>query len=91
MSNLTINLNLPRDFVKALNIPKSQLPQHILELLALDLFRQQRISAGKAAELLSISKHSFIELLAQHQISYFSETPDELTAEVKAVEQLIEH
>ena len=90
MTNLTISLNLPRDLIGALNIPESQLPQHILEILALELFRQQRISAGKAAELVGVSKMSFIELLAQHQIPYFNETPDELVAEVEAVERLLE-
>jgi predicted HTH domain antitoxin len=75
MTDLTISLNLPRDLLGALNIPESQLPQQILEILALDLFRQQRISAGKAAELLGISKISFIELLARHKISYFNERP----------------
>jgi len=87
-TDLTISLNLPRNLLGALNIPESQLPQQILEILALELFRQQRISAGKAAELLNISKLGFVELLAQHQIPYFSETPDELTAEIKAVEDL---
>lgn len=90
MTDLTISLSLPRDLLGALNIPEAQLPQQILEILALELFRQQRISAGKAAELLNISKLSFIELLAQHQIPYFSESPDELTAEIKAVERLME-
>ncbi|MBD2426222.1 UPF0175 family protein [Phormidium sp. FACHB-1136] len=89
MTNLTINLNLPRDLLAALNLPESQLPQHILEILALELFRQQRISAGKASELLSISKLGFIELLAQHQIPYFTETPDELAAEIATVEHLL--
>ena len=90
MTDLTISLNLPRDLLGALNIPESQLPQQILEILALDLFRQQRISAGKAAELLGTSKIGFIELLARHKISYFNETPDELTAEVEVVERLME-
>jgi len=41
MTDLTISLNLPRDLLGALNIPESQLSQHILEILALELFRQQ--------------------------------------------------
>ena len=39
MTDLTISLNLPRDLIGALNIPESQLPRHILEILALELFR----------------------------------------------------
>lgn len=89
MTELTINLNLPRDLLGVLNIPESQLPQQILEIIALELFRQQRISAGKGAELLGISKIDFIERLAQHNIPYFSETPEELVSEVLALETLL--
>jgi len=82
MSTLKVNLRLPKDLLGALNIPETQLEAHILELVALELFRQERISTGKAAELLGISKWEFIQLLAQHNISYFSESSAELTAEV---------
>ncbi len=82
MSNLTINLQLPRDLLGALNIPEAQLVPEILELLALELFRQERISTGKAAELLGISKWEFVQLLAQHQIPYFTESADELAKAV---------
>ncbi len=82
MSNLSVNLQLPRDLLAALDIPEAQLEARILELVALELFRQKRISTGKGAELLGISKWEFIQLLAQHNISYFTESPDELAAEV---------
>jgi predicted HTH domain antitoxin len=82
MSNLSVNLQLPWDLLAALDIPEAQLEARILELVALELFRQKRISTGKGAELLGISKWEFIQLLAQHNISYFTESPDELAAEV---------
>jgi len=88
MTELTISLNLPRTLLGVLNVPESQLSHRVLEILAIELFRQQAISAGKGAELLGISKLSFIECLGQHNIPYFSETPDELSAEVEAVEEL---
>ncbi len=89
MTELTVSLNLPRTLLGALNIPESQLSHRILEILAIELFRQQIISAGKGAELLGISKLSFIERLGQNNIPYFSETPAELSAEVETVEQLL--
>lgn len=82
MSTLTVNLQLPRDLLGALDVPEAKLEAPILELVALELFRQERISTGKGAELLGISKWEFIQLLAQHNLSYFTESPDELTAEV---------
>ena len=88
MSSLTVSLSLPRDLLGTLDIPEAQLPNQILELLALELFRQGRISTGKGAELLGISKLDFIQILARHQIDYFTMTPAELDAEVMAVEAI---
>jgi len=73
----------------ALDVPEAQLEPRVRELIALELFREGRISSGKGAELLGISKREFIQLLAQHQIPYFTESPEELTAEVETVEQLL--
>ncbi len=90
MSKLTVNLRLPKDLLESLNIPETQLEAHILELVALELFRQERISTGKVAELLGISKWEFIQLLAQHKILYFSESSAELTAEVATAQTVFE-
>ena len=71
MSNLTVNLSLPR------------------ELVALELVRQGRISIGKGAKLLGIAKADFIQILARHQVDYFTTTPAALEAEVMIGEALI--
>lgn len=88
MSDLTVSLRLPRDLLGALDIPEKQLASHVLELVALELFRQGRISTGKGAELLGISKWNFIQLLNQHSIPYFTELPTELESEVTTVEAI---
>ena len=47
MSTLTVQLNLPQDLLEVLNVPETQLETQILKLVALELFRQERISTGK--------------------------------------------
>ena len=89
MSNLTVNLSLPRDLLGTLDIPEAQLASQILELVALELVRQGRISTGKGAELLGISKADFVHILARYQVDYFTTTPTELEAEVMAGEALM--
>ncbi|MFH7244241.1 MAG: UPF0175 family protein [Spirulina sp.] len=89
MSDLTVSLSLPRDLLGTLDVSESQLADQILELLALELFRQGRISTGKGAELLRISKADFIHLLDRHQIPYFTITSAELEMEVATVEALL--
>ena len=89
MSTVTVALDLPRDLLGALDVPQAQLEARLRELIALELFREGRISSGKGAELLGISKLEFIYLLAQHRIPYFTESPEELVAEVATLERLL--
>ncbi|HNT74562.1 MAG TPA: UPF0175 family protein [Anaerolineae bacterium] len=64
MSLLTVSLELPRDLLSALEGPQVQIEARLRELIALELFREGRISSGKGAELLDISKLAFVQLLA---------------------------
>lgn len=58
-------------------------------LAALALFRTQRISSGKAAEIAGRSKAEFIDELNRRGIPYFTETPDELAAQVEVVRAVL--
>ncbi|MGC9399876.1 MAG: UPF0175 family protein [Anaerolineae bacterium] len=89
MSTMTVALELPRDLLGALEVPQAQMEARLRELIALELFREGRISSGKGAELLGVSKLAFIQLLSQHGIDYFTESPEELKAEVAMLEQLL--
>jgi predicted HTH domain antitoxin len=87
METLHVELDLPRDLLGALNVTENELGPRLKKLIALELFREERISSGKAAELLGVSKAEFIDLLDEHGIAYFTETPEELEAQVKAVRE----
>lgn len=90
METLTVALQVPRDLVGALDIPQIQLEPRLRELIALELFREGRISSGKGAEFLGVSKLAFVQLLARHAINYFTESPEELQAEMSALDQLLD-
>ena len=90
MDKVTIALDLPRDLLGALDIPQTQLEACMRELIALGLFREGRISSGKGAEILGVSKLEFIQRLSQHNIPYFTESAEELAADVKNFEQLLD-
>jgi len=87
MDPLTVKLELPRDLLGALDVAEEELEPRLKMLIALGLFREGRISSGKAAELLGQSKETFVGLLDRHGIAYFSETPGEITAQVADVER----
>ena len=89
MSTLTVALELPRDLLGALEVPQTEIEPRLRELIALELFREGRISSGKGAELLGIPKVAFIQLLSRHDIDYFTESSAEVGADVEALEQLL--
>jgi predicted HTH domain antitoxin len=91
MSNPTvrIELDVPRDLLNVLNTTETDAEPRLLELIAIELFREDEISSGKAAELLGMSKASFIQLLGQRNIPYFTETPDELEKQVEAIGKVL--
>lgn len=85
METLKVELDLPRDLLGALNVSKSELGPRLKTLIALELFREERISSGKAAELMGISKTEFIGLLDRHGISYFTERPEEIASQLESM------
>jgi predicted HTH domain antitoxin len=89
MRNLTVTFELPRNLLSALDVPEAMIEETLLEMIALQLYANGRISTGKAAELLSISKLEFIRLLARHDIPYFTQTAEELADEVAAARELL--
>ncbi|MCX6060587.1 MAG: UPF0175 family protein [Chloroflexi bacterium] len=88
MDTMTVPIELPRDLLGLLDVPSEHLEPRLRELIALELFREGRLSSGKGAEMLEISKLGFIRLLAQHGISYFTETAEELKADVNQAGQI---
>jgi len=57
----------------------------LLRSYIISLYRQDRISSGKAANLLGIHRLTFIRMLAEEDIPYLDYTSEELEHEVEAV------
>jgi predicted HTH domain antitoxin len=89
MNTVSVSISLPRDLLGALDVPNGRVERRLRELIAFELVREGRISTGKGAEMLGISKWSFIQLLAQHGIDYFTETPEELADQVADLQRLL--
>jgi predicted HTH domain antitoxin len=54
-------------------------------IVAAKLFDAGRLSAGQAAEMVGISKRTFIELLGQYGVSVFGYTFEELEEDLEHV------
>lgn len=87
MEMMTLEMPVPKDLFVALGFTKAQVVMQLKEFSVLGLYRDRRISAGKAAELLGISKAEFVRLLAAKGTPYFDYTPEELTVEFRAIDE----
>ena len=80
----TLQIAQPADFVALLGA-QPQAAATAREYIILGLFQEDRISGGKAAELLGLTRLGFIALLARKGIPYFRLTSDEWANEVAIV------
>lgn len=86
---IEVKLLLPRSVLLAAGVREHELPRVIRETLAVELYRQGRISLGKAAELAGVdTKHQMQALLAQHG-AHLDYTSDDAEADMKTLERLL--
>ncbi len=78
---LTLSVTLPREFVALLGAP-AQASATVHEYVILGLFQEARISGGKAAQLLGLTRRGFLALLARKGIPQIRLAPEEWDAEV---------
>lgn len=57
---------------------KRDVPARLRELAVVELFREGRISSGKAAEILGMERLEFFTLLHALQVPSFDQDPEEL-------------
>lgn len=86
MNALRVEIELPRDLVDGLDIPESELAQRAKEWVVLELFQEGEISAGKAGQVLGLSKTRFLNLLNERQLPYLDANPKELEQDLAAAE-----
>lgn len=90
MSMLTVELQIPSDVTNWLNVSKTELPYALQNLIAMGLFREGHISAGKGAEILGIRKWDFIQLLSKHGVVYIDLSPEEALSDIEAIRKFLD-
>jgi predicted HTH domain antitoxin len=64
----SVQIQLPQDLVEAAQLDPADLSLDAARLLALELFREDKISMGKAAELCETPLESFIEFAGRREV-----------------------
>ena len=64
----TVDVKLPLELAKVANLEENNLSQEVARLLALGLFREDKISLGRAAELCQTPIAAFMDFSAKHGV-----------------------
>jgi predicted HTH domain antitoxin len=65
----TVKVDLPVALLQAANLDSANLSQDAARLLALELFREEKISLGRAAELCRTPLEAFMNFASMHGVS----------------------
>ncbi len=77
-----MNVSLAPDLIRVLQSYDRPLDESVRELIVLELYRQGRISSGKAGELLGLPRASFIQYASSLGIPFFDMTAQELRSDL---------
>ena len=87
MSNKTISLDLPNDIFLALNESESEIKNRIKLNLAFQLYEQNKLTIGKAAQLSGMMKLEFEKELSKNKISISNLTEKDVIDDVDKLMQ----
>lgn len=83
-----IRVDLPSALLRAANLEQGNLSQETARLLALELFREERVSLERAAELCQTPLAAFMDFAAKHGVPPLRYTSEELEAERRSTDRL---
>jgi predicted HTH domain antitoxin len=86
MAQIDIRITLPEEVLAFARLGREEVGEEMRRLLLLELVRDGRVAYGKAAELLGTSQAEFLTYMAQHKISPFQFTPEELSEELEPLQ-----
>jgi len=87
MRETSFEVHLPANLLQ-LGLSKNDIQQRISEWMVLSLFTEGRVSSGKAARALNISRLDFLALLKARGIAYINYSPEELNEEIEAASRI---
>jgi predicted HTH domain antitoxin len=84
----TVDVKLPLELLRAANVEASSLSQEAARLLALELYREDKVSLGRAAELCQTPLAAFMDFAAKHGVPPLRYSFEELEEERQTADRL---
>lgn len=78
-----ILIDLPSDILLTLNESETELKKRIKSSFAIQLYLQQKVTLGKAAQIAEMSRIEFESLLSENEISISSLTLEDVLSDSK--------
>lgn len=77
----TVDVKLPSELLRAANLEPGSLSQEAARLLALELYREDKLSLGRAAELCQTPIAAFVDFASKHGVPPLRYSFEELEEE----------
>ena len=84
----TVDIKLPSELLRAANLEESSLSQEAARLLALELYREDKVSLGRAAELCQTPLAAFMDFAAKHGVPPLLYSFEDLEEERQTADRL---
>ncbi len=83
MTLQTINIDLPSDILLTLNESEKELKKRIKTALAIQLYVQQKVTIGKAAQIAELPRFQFETILSENKIPISSLGLNDILADIE--------
>jgi predicted HTH domain antitoxin len=84
----TVNVELPSALLRAANLEANNLSQEAARLLALELYREDKVSLGRAAELCETPLAAFMDFVAKHGVPPLRYSFEDLDEEHRSTDRI---
>ena len=84
----TVDVKLPSELLRVANLEESSLSQEAARLLALELYREDKVSLGCAAELCQTPLAAFMDFAAKHGVPPLRYSFEDLEEERQTADRL---
>ena len=84
----TVDVKLPSELLRVANLEESSLSQEAARLLALELYREDKVSPGRAAELCQTPVAAFMDFAAKHGVPPLRYSFEDLEEERQTADRL---
>jgi predicted HTH domain antitoxin len=84
----TVDVKLPSELLRVANLEQRNLSQEAARLLALELYREDKVSLGRAAELCQTPLAAFMDFAAKHSVPPLRYSFEDLEEERQTADRL---